>query len=407
MNTALQKEETLSLRWIKLNFAYFVLVSLLGLTMRSTVLGLNILPYKHLLHTHSHIAFLGWVYPTLFILLVRRFISTDQIIRYRFKLQLILTHVLIFLMLIAFLAQGYAFYSILFSSLFQILNYIFVITFWRALKKTEQKTTAHYFIKIALSALALSTLGPWAVGAIKANGLGNTPYYKMAIYFYLHFQYNGWIIFALLALFFKRIKESEGYNVQPARGFFILFALALVPDYALSLLGLFDLNLLTDIAWLAALLQLAALFYFLPLIWRIYHNPTLPVNLWIGIPLFIAGLGLILKIILQFFPLFHGFRDVAFNNRGVVIAFIHLVMLGIVSSYLINELMTLRIIDTLKTYVRSGLFSFFSGFIISELLLGFQFIYSPPYFYEILAFVTFLMFLGLVLLFSGFRSDIR
>jgi len=102
------------LRWIKLNFIYFIVVALLGVIMRSVMLGFNLMPYDHLLHTHSHIAFLGWVYPSLFVLLVNRFLSAEAVERYRFKLQYILTHVLILAMLIAFLLQGYAFFSILF-----------------------------------------------------------------------------------------------------------------------------------------------------------------------------------------------------------------------------------------------------------------------------------------------------
>lgn len=406
MTAAPQNEKMLSLRWLKLNFAYFVLVALLGVTMRSAVLGIDILPYNHLLHTHSHIAFLGWVYPTLYILLVNRFLSAAQITRYRFKIQLILTHLLIFLMLIAFLAQGYAFYSILFSSLFQILNYVFVISFWRALKN-RQKTISDLFLKVALASLAVSTFGPWAVGTIKANGLGNTPYYKMAIYFYLHFQYNGWIIFALLALFFKQIEGLAGNISNQVTRFFILFAVALVPDYALSLLGLFNLNGLTGLAWLAAIFQLIALFYFLPVIKHIRRNQTPTVDIWSGIPLFIAGLALILKILLQFFPLFHSFRNIAFNNRGVVIAFIHLVMLGVISSYLMSELLIARIIDPLKKRVHAGIISFFIGFSISELLLAFQFIYIPPFYYTSLFLFTLLMFAGLLLLFSGAFTNQR
>jgi len=394
----------LSLRWIKLNFAYFVIVALLGLVMRGAVLGFSVLPYTHLLHTHSHIAFLGWVYPTLFVLLVNRFLEPAAVLHLRFNLQLILTHVLILAMLIAFLVQGYAFYSILFSSLFQVLNYIFVITFWRALKQSPAKRSDVYFLKVALIALALSTFGPWAVGLIKANGLGGTSYYKMAIYFYLHFQYNGWIIFSLLALFLSRMRAIPSYDEQRAYRSFLYFALALIPDYCLSLLGLFEAPWIHILAWIGTTLQLIALGYVLLLVQNSGRSIQKSFGgFWPILTVTLAGVAFILKILLQFFPLLPSFQSIAFSERGVIVAFIHLVMLGVVSSYLIAELLAGRIINPLKIRVRFGLVSFFAGFTISELLLGFQFLYSPPHFYETLAFATLCIFIGVTLLFSGFQ----
>ncbi len=399
----LSDDNMIPLRWIKFNFIYFIIVALLGVIMRSVMLGLNLMPYDHLLHTHSHIAFLGWVYPSLFILLVNRFLTAEAVGRYRFKLQYILTHLLILAMLIAFLLQGYAFYSILFSSLFQLLNYIFVFTFWKALRRSPGKRMAVYFLRIGLLALALSTFGPWTVGALKANGLGGSPFYKMAIYFYLHFQYNGWIIFALMALFFARMDKFAQYRTKQAFSFFILYTLALLPDYCLSLLGLFDGVWLNWLAGLAEFLQILALMYLLPFIWRMRKNIFSEMSgFWPVVPVFIAGLALVIKIILQVFPLLPVLQDVAFNNRGVIVSFIHLVMLGVVSSYLLAEILASGLINANTKRVRSGLILFYSGFVFSELLLGFGFLYFPAAYFELLAAFTFVMFLGLIFLFSGF-----
>ena len=89
--------------WIRLNYFYLILAALLGLFMRADIGSLLAIPYKNLLHAHSHIAFLGWVYPTLFILLINSFLGKEKLVR--FKWQLVLTHLSIVAMLIAFLLQ--------------------------------------------------------------------------------------------------------------------------------------------------------------------------------------------------------------------------------------------------------------------------------------------------------------
>ncbi len=210
--------------WIKLNYLYFISVAMLGLLMRFAFLGL-LAPYTHLLHTHSHIAFLGWVYPTLMILLINFFLDKETILIYKFKLQIIITHLLILAMFISFFWQGYGFYSILSSSLFQVASYWFIFSFFKALKKSRESQSspvAKSLLMIALWALFVSTFGPWAVGIIKASGFGDSNWYKMAIYYYMHFQYNGWILFALFALFFKPVENHfAGKEVRDAKYFLV------------------------------------------------------------------------------------------------------------------------------------------------------------------------------------------
>lgn len=163
--------------WLKLNYFYLIIVAVLGLLMRLIFVGVNFLPYNNLLHSHSHTAFLGWVYPALFILLINTFLEKTLI--EKFKIQIILTQIIIPLMLVAFLAQSYGFYSILFSTLFQLLNYWFIFSFLSALKET-QSSFAQKFLRIALWSLFASTFGPWALAIIKVMGLHTSNWYKMS-----------------------------------------------------------------------------------------------------------------------------------------------------------------------------------------------------------------------------------
>ena len=65
---------------VKWAFTYFAIVVLLGIFMRSaTVVAYPFtFNYRNIVHTHSHLALLGWVYGLLSALLVRTFIRFPQ-----------------------------------------------------------------------------------------------------------------------------------------------------------------------------------------------------------------------------------------------------------------------------------------------------------------------------------------
>ena len=209
-------DEKEKLFWVKVSLFYFFSIALIGVGIRYSFLsGFFPIEYKNLLHTHSHIGFLGWIYPMLFLLITNSFFTKEQIKKSKYKLQFYITQVLILLMLFSFLYQGYGLFSIIFSSLFQLMTYWFLFTALKNLSQNE-KTISSKFTSIALISLFISSLGTWALPIIKVNKFDY--FYEMAIYFYLHFQYNGWLSFSLLGLFFKNIENKEiNYNLKEAR----------------------------------------------------------------------------------------------------------------------------------------------------------------------------------------------
>lgn len=379
----------------------------MGLLMRFAFLGLPA-PYIHLLHTHSHIAFLGWVYPTLLILLINFFLDKVTILKYKFNLQILVTHLLILAMFLSFLAQGYGFYSILSSSFFQLANYWFIFSFFKALKQSPEKhlsPVALFFLKIALWALFVSTIGPWAVGIIKAIGLGDSNWSKMAIYFYLHFQYNGWIIFALFALFFRPIEyKLTEKEVRNAKRFLVYMAYALVPGYFLSILGMYKNSWVYSFAAISAILQIQAIFIFVRIIFskpknilKTFNAPL--INIIAGVVL----LALSMKTVLQLLSIIPDLSDLAFSNHNIIIAFIHLTMIGIVSSFILVVLAQKNILFLNSFFPKAGLLLFMIGFIATEVILGFQFSGWPVFLdTKILAAFTFCLALGVVFIFRGF-----
>jgi hypothetical protein len=392
--------------WIKLNYLYFILVAIIGLAMRLTFLGLPA-PYSHLLHTHSHTAFLGWIYPTLLILLINFFLDNKTINKHKFSLQIVITHMLVLAMFISFFIQGYGFYSILSSSLFQLVNYWFIFSFLKALKSIKKNVSvvSVSILKIALWALFISSFGPWAVGIIKAVGLAGSKWYEMAIYFYMHFLYNGWIIFALFALFFKYIeKQFDERQLKDARQFLIYMAYALVPGYFLSLLGMYKNSWIYSFSAISAIFQVQALYFLYRIVFhqKKYLSKILgPASVKI-IAAFIL-LAFSLKTLLQLLSIIPDLGDLAFSSHNIIIAFIHLIMIGIVSSSLLVVLAREKILSLNSFFAKTGVFLFMMGFIGIEFILGFQFtLWLILFDANVLAAFTLCLALGVLFIFSGF-----
>ncbi len=360
--------------WLKVNLFYLVLVALLGVLMRSALIGASVpFAYDHVLHAHSHTAFLGWLYQSLFFTIVVLYLSRQQIPRGRYPLQFYLTQGVVFASMLAFLYQGYGGISIALSSAFQLLTYWFIWQFFRDVRAQAPEAPRYSlrFIKVGLLALFVSSLGPWALGAIVATGLADTPWYSAAIYFYLHFQYNGWFIFALLSLlFFVLEKSGARFTTRSAGAFFYLLTGTLFPAYCLSILGLTQHPLVYGLAVLSGAGQVILLLFFgqMLLTHRRHLSAAFP-HPWVRALIGISLSAFFLKNLLQFLSVFPPFAAIAFHNRGVIIAFIHLVVLGMISVGLIAILGRVGWFSFERWRSKIGIAIFLTGFTGTEFLL--------------------------------------
>lgn len=179
---------------------YFLLLGVLGWFLRANTFISMPISYGNLLHTHSHLALLGWIYFAISILVFKWFIS--DLLRV-FRIVFWCTQISILGMLFTFPFMGYALWSIVFSTLFLFVSYYFS---WLVIRKTPfhlQKNISFQLIKWGLRFLVISSIGPWALGVIM-NTLGSdSSWYQNAIYFYIHFLSNGFFVLAILGLFFR------------------------------------------------------------------------------------------------------------------------------------------------------------------------------------------------------------
>jgi hypothetical protein len=392
--------------WSKISLALFFIIALFGSIMRLAPFSDFFITYKHLLHTHSHIAFQGWVYTILFILISNLYLDKKLIENGKYQLQLKLTYITILGIMTSFLFQGYGLFSILFSSLFQILNYWFAFRFFKDIKKSE-KAKKHPFslklVKVGLWAMILSTLGPWTIGIISAKGFADSEYFNAALYFFLHFQYNGWFTFAIVGVFFWLL---ENYNIpfkeKEANFFYVFFTSAVIPAYFLSLIGMSFRNYFIAFGYIAATLQIIALIYLAKSLSNCFKQIKKQFNFLIVTLLYLFFVAFSLKVLLQFASLFPFLEDLAFNNRFLIMAYIHLVMIGFISFFLLASLFELGWYKLNPLITKIGIICFILGFLLSEFILVIMGLDLSLFHNEIsLLIFSFLMAFGILLILMG------
>lgn len=310
---------------------YFFIVTLIGLLLRWLfVTSIPFLNFKNLLHAHSHAALLGWVYIALSVLIYKLFAEKTNQPKWYLRI-FIMANISIIGMLISFPVQGYALYSISFSILYLITSYFFT---WYILKYTvaELKTTYSWLlIRVALFYLVLSSLGTWAVGPIAATAGITSFWFNDALYFFLHFLYNGFFFLTLISILFYLL-EQKGmtFSKKHFDRFYNCLNTGIVLSYFLSVLWTKPPAIFYFLGGIGAVYQLYGYvllykmikphFSFLREVTGHYSFGILKtVTCLIG-----------LKITLQLLSVIPYLASIAFRLRDFVIGYLHLVFLGMI-----------------------------------------------------------------------------
>src|SRR5690606_9532637 len=129
------------------------------------------------------------------------------------------------------------------------------------------------FIRWGLLFMVISAIGPFGLGAIMAKGLSGTPLYNLSIYFYLHFQYNGWFTFAVLGLFFLCLEKNNiAIDNKNARTFLWLMVISCIAGFALSVLWTKPADWIYAVGYVTVILQLAAAFFLYKILKRNHED---------------------------------------------------------------------------------------------------------------------------------------
>jgi hypothetical protein len=317
---------------LKLPLIFFFIASVVGVLMRSHhVYPVEGFVYPYWLHAHSHLMFLGWVFNALVVNAVVQFLPDTPARRYTKIIWLL--NALVLGMLISFPLQGYGVYSIVISTLHTVVAVFFIVHFFLATRHAAFPEVQ--YMKVAFSFFVLSAAGPFTLGALMANGLGQTPAYHLAVYYYLHFQYNGVFLFGVLALFYRLLRQREVViqEMLVQRGKILLIISCLL-TYALSALWLQPSVVVYALGLAGALLQIVAFVFMYRSVYqdgiKLLQKFSKPARIFFVL----AAISLIIKLVLQLVSVVPVVAQLAFDVRFYVIAYLHLVLIGVVSFFL-------------------------------------------------------------------------
>lgn len=357
--------------WFRIALVNFFVAAVMGLVLRyAFVSEISWLQYRPFQHGHSHVAMLGWLYIGLVALLIHQFVPDHRKTHF-YSNNLILTQISVLGMFLTFPLQGYAPWSIGFATLHGLLSYAFA---WRFIKDLRpNRSLAARWVRSAIFFMILSTLALWAMPLIILNGFQGKALYYAAIQFYLHFQFNGWFIFAALALSFHWMgKQGIELPIGPLRRFFGLLVLSCLLTYALAVtwsnpsIWLFLTNSV------GVLLQFVALLYFLIALRKIWPELKPSISDWAGLLLIVALFSFTVKILIQTAVVFPVIATVAYTIRNFVVGFIHLILLGVMTPLLLGMAGKLGIIRFERTSAKLSVILFLLAFAGTEALLFLQ-----------------------------------
>jgi len=352
-------------KFYSIPLVFFLLAALLGLFLRwqfiSPTPGVR---FTYFVHGHSHVMFLGWVFNVLFLASVEQHIDS---LRHRRYLNFFLfLQTLVFAMMISFPIQGYGAFSIAFSTAHTVAVMIFIPVFFRHTRGTV--TVALWFCRMSWIFFFLSTLGPFALGYLMASGVGTPTWNNISIYYYLHFQYNGFFLFGIFSLFF-RFLQNEGIAIdhQRMKTFGRWMAIACVPAYFLSVLFARPSPIFYWLGGAGAMIQLIALIIFAHHIFQVRHQLRPRVRpLLIPVGYLIPG-ALFIKALLQLASALPAVAELAFSMRPIVISYLHLVLVGIISLFLLAWYIQRDLMS--KVPARMAIIALMIGFVGSETIL--------------------------------------
>jgi hypothetical protein len=386
--------------WLKISLLNLCIVAALGVLMRYKIgFEFPYLDQKHLQHSHSHFAFAGWLGHTLMVLMVY-FLQT-KITNFngnKYKNIVIANLICSYGMLISFIIEGYGLFSITFSTASILVSYVFGYRFIKDLKLLDDDLLAKSWFKAAIFFNIISSLGTFYLAYMMASKNVVQDWYLSSIYYYLHFQYNGWFFFACmgLAFGFLNLLKSEHSFYETS---FKLFAIACVPAYFLSTLWLNLPLWIYLITVIAAIIQVFAWFKFLAVLLKTRKNALENYSPLLRYILLFVSFALSIKIVLQLGSTIPFISNLAFEFRPIVIAYLHLVLLAIITLFILFYIYANHLMFITKK-IKYGILLFSIGVLLNEIVLAVQGLASLsyttiPYVNEILFAIAIVLFIGI------------
>ena len=395
--------------WLKFSVFNFFLVALLGVIMRYKILySLPFLDQKHLQEAHSHFAFYGWITNVLYVLIMHYISKVNPLVKLRkYEYLIVINLAASFAMLGTFIYGGYFWASIAASTAALLTSFVFCYFFIRDSMKIQDASKIWFLAGLFFA--VISSAGVFNLAYMMSSKNINQDLYLASEYYFLHFQYNGFFIFSCIGLLLYSMKEAGSpISERKNKLLFWLMFLGCFIGVGLSVLWMklpAALFILIVIATLGQTAGAVMIYDFVKKSWTNLVVKWSPMHRFV---LLFVGFAFAVKIALQLGSNIPAVNQFAFGFRNVVIAYLHLVLLMCIATFLVNEILATNFF-TISKPLLLGLKLFLLGIFLNEFLLGLMGIFSIkyisiPYANHFLLYISLLIFIALLLIFVNLKT---
>ena len=395
--------------WLKFSVFNFLIVALLGVTMRYKILySMPFLDQKHLQEAHSHFAFYGWITNVIYVLILNYMHKINaQIDLKKYEKLIVVNLIASFTMLGAFLYGGYFWASIAGSTVALLCSFVFFFFFLRDAKKIQDFSKLWFLAGLFFA--VISSVGVFNLGYMMMSKTATQDLYLASEYYYLHFQYNGFFIFSCIGfLLFSMKQAGSGISEKQNKLIFWLLFIGCVIGYGLSVLWMKMPVSIFAVIVVATIMQTIGAVLLFVFIKKNWTNLVLKWSSMHRFVLLYAGFAFAVKIALQLGSTIPALNQFAFGFRNVVIAYLHLVLLMCIATFLINQILATHYF-TITNKLLMGFKLLLLGIFLNELILGLMGVFSIkyisiPFANEMLLGVSLLMFASIFWIFLHLKS---
>ena len=395
--------------WLKFSVFNFLIVALLGVTMRYKILySMPFLDQKHLQEAHSHFAFYGWITNVIYVLILNYMHKINaQIDLKKYEKLIVVNLIASFTMLGAFLYGGYFWASIAGSTVALLCSFVFFFFFVRDAKKIQDFSKLWFLAGLFFA--VISSVGVFNLGYMMMSKTATQDLYLASEYYYLHFQYNGFFIFSCIGfLLFSMKQAGSGISEKQNKLIFWLLFIGCVIGYGLSVLWMkmpVSIFAVIVVATIMQTIGAVLLFVFIKKNWTNLVLKWSPMHRFV---LLYAGFAFAVKIALQLGSTIPALNQFAFGFRNVVIAYLHLVLLMCIATFLVNQILATHYFS-ITNKLLMGFKLLLLGIFLNELILGLMGVFSIkyisiPFANEMLLGVSLLMFASIFWIFLHLKS---
>lgn len=395
--------------WLKFSVFNFFIVALLGVTMRYKILySMPFLDQKHLQEAHSHFAFYAWITNAIYVLILNYLSKINTEINLKKYEKLIIVNLIAsFFMLGTFIYGGYFWASITGSTVALLCSFVFFFFFIRDSKKIQD--TSKIWFLAGLFFAVISSVGVFNLGYMMMSKTATQDLYLASEYYYLHFQYNGFFIFSCIGfLLFSMKKAGSAISEKQNKLIFWLLFIGCIVGYGLSILWMkmpVFIFVAIVLATVGQTIGAVMLYNFVKKNWTNLVLKWSPMHRFV---LMYAGFAFATKIALQLGSNIPALNQFAFGFRNVVIAYLHLVLLMCIATFLINEILATNYFTITKKLLL-GVKLLLLGIFLNEFILGLMGVFSIkyisiPFANEMLLVVSLLMFASIFWIFINLKT---